>query len=271
MMSGAALVVMVAGAAAPAPASAQLGKLLKKALKEKVVQTVMDKAASAAGVQPDTAPAREVAPAGETGVLQAKTPMPGAHPGPNFSEYLLEMTPELLDRFEKGLAAESAVQQELNLKLGKVLSPAAYHECMQRVMSGPEAQKIYLVAGDLVQGEVSQEQMMKVSQELGRRFERLIEPKCGLDSQKGQQVRDQHAQRLEAAAPQASSLTRLQLSLMKERILPVCAAIETLAEVAGEARIPTASAAIYWVYTRGEVAALQPRCVKLAAALKTAL
>jgi hypothetical protein len=96
----------------------------------------------------------------------------------------------------------------------------------------------------------------------------LVEPKCGLDTQKADSVRTAHADRLAAAASAASGLTTLQLSLLKERIVPLCAAIETMAEVGGEARIPTESAAIYWVYTRGEVAALRPRCGKLAGALR---
>jgi hypothetical protein len=152
--------------------------------------------------------------------------------------------------------------------IGKVLAPEAYRECIQAVMRSPEAQKIYLEAGDLANGDTSYAHIQKASQEMARRVERIVEPRCGLDASKRRRLHDQHAPRLQAAAPEASGLKPLQLSLLKERIVPLCAAIEAVAMVAGEARLPTASDAIYWVYTRGEVEALQPRCARLAAALK---
>lgn len=258
MISCAALAGVLAVAAVPAPGSAQIGGLLKKVVKQKVTSTVVDRAANAAGVQPETASGAQAAP-GADGATRT---------GLQFSEYLLEMTPEVLSRVEKGLAAEQAVQREIDGLIGKVLGTDERERCVQAVMASPEGQNVYMQAGDLMPDNASQEQLQKASREIAKRFDKLIEPKCGLDTQRQQQVRDQHAERLAAAAPQASGLTELQLANLKERIVPLCSAIETLSVNGNEARVPTEAQAVFWVYTPAEVEALRPRCAALMTALR---
>jgi hypothetical protein len=106
-------------------------------------------------------------------------------------------------------------------------------------------------------------------------MEQVVEPKCGLEPRKAEEIRTQHADSMEAAAPAASGLTRLQLTIVKERILPLCAATQAVAAAASEVRVPAGAQhsanPIYYVYTPNEVNALQPRCAKLASALRTAL
>jgi hypothetical protein len=126
-------------------------------------------------------------------------------------------------------------------------------------------------ASDLINGDASQEQLRKASEELGRRMLELAQPKCGLDPMKAQQVREQHRQRLQDAAPNATGLSVLQLSILKERILPFCAAANALLKAAGESRLATGAEAIFWVYAESEVAALQPRCASLVPVLRTSL
>lgn len=247
-----ALVAMLVTAAAPAPAAAQIGGLIKRKLKEKVVQTVGGS---------DTA-----APAAETADRDARTGLP--RQGPRFTENVLEMTPELLDRFEKGLAAESAVRDEIDRALGKLLSPDDYHRCELAVARSPEGQKVYLGASDLLKEGATQEEMQKASEEIARRFDAIVRPKCGLNTRQADEVRTRHADRLDAAGPAAAGLTKLQLTLMKERIIPFCTAAGAPTVAAGEVRIPTSSAAISWVYSTAEMEALQPRCARLASALQ---
>jgi hypothetical protein len=263
-MPCAVVAAMLVAAAIPAPAHAQLGGLIKKKVKEKVAQTITRDSARTA--PPDTSAPDAAGKAARTGPPR---------PGPRFTEYVLEITPELLDRLEKGLAAEEVVRQEIERKIGKVLSRDEYKKCEAAVLRGPEGQKVYEQSRDLANGDTTYERIQKASQELARRMEQVVEPKCGLQPRKAEEIREQHADSVEAAAPAASGLTRLQLTIVKERILPLCAATQAVAAAASEVRVQAGAQGnanpIYYVYTPNEVNALQPRCAKLVSALRTAL
>lgn len=268
-MPCAVVAAMLVAAAIPAPVHAQLGRLIKKKVTEKVTEKVGQNAGrgdSARTAPPDTS---ATGAAGKA----ARTAPPS--PGPRFSEYMLEITPELLDRLEKGLAAEDVVRQEIERKIGKVLSHDEYRKCEAAVLRGPAGQKVYEQARDLATGDTTYEHIQKASQELARRMEQVVEPKCGLKPRKAEDIRTQHADSLEAAAPAASGLTRQQLTIVKERILPLCAATEAVAAASGEVRVPAATQdsgnPIHYVYTPNEVNALQPRCAKLTIALSNSL
>jgi histone H3/H4 len=255
MVSCAALAAVMATAAIPAPGSAQIDRLIKRAARERITQAVVDQAARALGVQPDAGRAEAAA-------------NPSAHSGPTFTEHVLEMSPEVLDRFEQGLAAEAAVRQEVDRLVGKVLPRDEYDRCHQEVMTSPDAQEVLTKTADLMPENPSQEAVRKASEELYRRFDALVEARCGLEPVKASEVRGRHAARLEAAAPDASGLTRLQLSHMKERIVPLCTAIQASALEAGAARLPTGMREVFWVYSELEVEALRTRCGMLLTALR---
>lgn len=252
VFSCAALALLLA-AAVPAEGNAQIGKLIKKAVKEKVTEAVLDRAASAAGVQADS---QSTSPA-----AQAPTA------GPKFTEHMLEMTPEVLDRVQLGLTAEMAVRQEMQRLIGKTLGGEEYDACRSAVIAGPEGQRVYMQAGDLVTGNSSQEAVMKASQELARRLDAIVVPKCGLSLQAAQEIRDRYAERLSAAAPQASGLATHQLYTLVERLVPLCKVIGTIAIVGEQARVPTELSSVFWVYSQREVQAAQPRCETLMVAL----
>lgn len=275
---GAAMAAMIVAMGSPSPAAAQLGGLKKK-LKAKLMEAVVEQATAAVSPKADTAvvypgagsEAMAVAHAGANPVVKKPVPGAPARPGPTFTDFLLEMTPELLDRFAKGLAAEQAVRQDIERIVGKQLPREQYDQCFQAVVASPEGQKLYMSASDLINGDASQEQLRAASQELARRFEVLSKPKCGLDPMKAQEVREAHRVRLQEAAPSATGLTVLQLSILKERILPFCAAVDALVKAAGEARLSAGAEAIFWVYGEAEAAALQPRCASLMPVLRTSL
>ena len=92
--------LLVAGLA-PAPAEAQLGKFIKRRLKQAIVQAVADTVI--ASVAPGSATA-EVASGGDA----PRAHKAGPASGPAFDEYLLEIEPDLLDRLERALTAEAA-------------------------------------------------------------------------------------------------------------------------------------------------------------------
>lgn len=232
-------------AVVPASASAQVGGFIKKKVKEKVVQGV---------AEPDTA---------------AASPVSQAAPSPVFNEHVLAITPELLDRLEKAMAAETATREENARRIGKVLGAEEYQGCSQRVAQSPKGQKtmegLLRVMGDETS---TQEELERAMEEIATRLEALTEPECGLEPNKAEDLRNELAPRVPAAAEEASGLNPLQLSILKERILPFCLAPEAVAAAAGERRIPGETSAVFYVYLPSEVEALQPRCGRLVEALE---
>lgn len=227
-------------AAAPTPASAQIGGLIKQKVKQKVAQTI------AGG---DTTSAAKQAA------------------GPTFSEVVLEITPALLDRLEKGLAAEETARQENSARIGKVLTPDDYEVCERTVITGPEGQKFSEQTIQMLDSAKTPEESQKILLERAAELKKLLEPKCGLEPSKAELLRAELARRPAAAAQAASGLTGAQLSILKERILPLCTMTQAAPASTDGVRIPTEYKAIFWVYTAGEVQALQPRCGKLVQAL----
>jgi len=239
-----ALVTGLAGVV-PASASAQVGGLIKKKVKEKVVQTG----------GPETAAASPAAPEA----------VPGS--GPVFNSYVLEITPELLDRLEKALAAEAATREENARRIGKVLPEEEYDRCEQDAIRSAEGQKMSEESVRLLEAAKTDEQVSQAMEEMGKRLEAFMEPRCGLEPSKAERLGSELAPRVDTAAEQASGLNDRQLSILKERILPLCTATQAAAGSEG-ARIPTEDSTIFYVYSPGEVEALRPRCGTLVKALQ---
>lgn len=119
------LAVLIAGAL-PAPAEAQLGKFIRKKLKEAVVQTVADTVVGA--VMPGGASSGPTA----GGTRRARSAAPA---GPSFSEDQLEITPDLLDRLERGLTAETAERNAIAESRKKITSPHLYERITGKGLS----------------------------------------------------------------------------------------------------------------------------------------
>lgn len=172
-----ATLVAILAALAPAPAEAQLGRFIKNKLKEKIAKAAVEAVvpadtpvtgAPAAGQGAAPGTAKKAAPG--RAVKGGEAPAPAS--GLTFSEYLPEMTPEVLDRLEKGLAAESAERQAVAKQLARVLSKDAYSDCMQKYVMSPEGQRVHKAIFPEGGG------MNKAAMEENVR---LIEKKCGPD------------------------------------------------------------------------------------------
>lgn len=231
--------------AVAAPASAQVGGVIKK-VRAKVAQTV-------AG--PDTASASRVPPGAK------------AAPGSEYNDHVLEMTPAVLDQLEKALAVQAAARADNDRQIGKVLSPDEYDQCKLQAIRTPAGQKLSQEMATLMDGTKTQQQMSQGMQDIAKRLDALTEAECGLEANKARQLRFSLDSRAAAAAQAASGLSDIQLSILKERILPLCTA--TAAAQNGPVRIPTEANNIFYVYSPVEVQALQPRCSKLVAALRS--
>ncbi len=254
---------LVLALALPAPASPQIGKWVKKAIKQKIA----DKVEQTVVGTDSTTTTTSTAPTGSrVGALPARK----AAPGPVFNEYTLEMTPEVLAKLEKGLAAEAADRKAAAQELAKILSHDDFEKCQIQMSRTPEGQKAYREFTAQLQGN-DQQAMAQASQTYAKRLDDLSRPKCGPGGTEAEDLRRDLHNRPEKTGLAASGLTEYQYSILKERIVPFCSLPQPPAPaVSGETRVPVEggySANIAFVYTAGEVAALQGRCAALMAEL----
>ncbi len=263
---------VVLALALPAPASPQFGKWVKKAIKQKIAdkveQTVLGPDSTAT-----TPPAAGAPAAGAPGAARTAPGVKKGAPvqaGPVFTEYTLEITPEVLAKLEKGLAAEAADRKAAAQELAKILPRDDYQKCQVQVSRTPEGQKAYREFTAQLQGN-DQQAMSQASQTYAKRLDDLSRPKCGPGGTEAEDQRRDLRWRPEKTGLAASGLTEYQYNILKERIVPFCALPQPPAPAAtGETRIPAAGAyspSIAFVYGAGEVATLRGRCGTLMAAL----
>ena len=231
-----AALALVIGTALPVPASPQVGGLIKKKVKQAIEQ---------ARVGTDTA----------TRATTATTASAARARGPSFDEATLEITPALLDQFEKGLAAEAVEQKAVDSQIAKFLPHDAFEKCEQSLMRTPEAQAAYREYTGMLKG-TDQEAMRKASEWYGQRRAEITRPKCGPSPSEAGIMKGDLLGGPEKVGQKAAGLTERQYAILKERMLPFCTA--AAASGPGELRIEGG-----YVYTTGEMEALRPRCAKL--------
>lgn len=230
-----AALALVIGSALPLPASPQVGGLIKKKLKQTIEQT---------RVGNDTATTASV--------TRAR--------GPTFDEVTLEITPPLLDRFEKGVTAEAAARKDVDRQVAKFLPTDAFEECQQSLMRTPEAQTAYREYAGMLKG-TDQEAMRKASEWYAQRLAEITRPKCGPSPSEAEIMKGDLLRGPEKVGQTTAGLTERQYAVLKERILPFCTAAG--ASGPGDLRIDGG-----YVYTTAEMEALRPRCAKLLPALR---
>ncbi|HSQ29716.1 MAG TPA: hypothetical protein VLN49_07700 [Gemmatimonadaceae bacterium] len=230
-----AALALVIGAALPVPASPQIGGLIKKKVKQTIEQT---------RVGTDTA---------------SKASAARAH-GPSFDEATLEITPALLDRFEKGVTAEAAERKEVERQIAKFLPRDAFEKCRQSLMRTPEAQAAYREYTGMLKG-TDQEAMRKASEWYGKRLSEITRPKCGPSPSEAEIMKGDLLGGPEKVGEKAAGLTERQYAVLKERVLPFCTAAASSGS--GELKVEGG-----FVYTTAEMEALRPRCATLLPALR---
>ncbi len=203
----------------PAPASAQIGGFLKNKLKQKV-----------------------------KGDSAAQQPSKSA-PGPVFDEYVLQLTPQSLDRLERAVAAEKAFRDSAKAAHARDRTEAQWDRCRMDVLRSPEALALSKNTPSDAAGFQQQQQQ----------FEALNQKKCGDKPEAYDPKKD--LKPAEVAAAKSVGMTPTQYAVMKERIGPFCAS--------PGARVPGATKEMFYVYAADEISTLQPRCSKLTALLAT--
>ncbi len=260
----------ILAAFAPAPASAQLGRFIKKKFQEKIAKTVVENVVGVdtpvtvtpGNAQPAPAGAQRGAPAvakkGAPG-RAVKGAEPVAAPAASvFDDRVLEMTPAVLDRLEKGLAAEAAERQANARVLARMRDKAGYDKCSREVAASPEGKRMMalLDAGD-----------MKAYQQAAVEVQKVQDAKCGPSPNSYRTVEDNLRNKPSKAGEDNSGFDYWQYSILKERALPFC----TMSTPAGggAVKIPV-RADVFLVYSPAEVDALKVRCARLLPALKSA-
>jgi hypothetical protein len=225
--------------------------------------------------------------------------------GPIYNEHVLVMSPEVLDRFARALAAEEAkrtevagilrarpVQREAEAAArgSRAQAQRKWVACVQQVHERPEfraqreaqqrsaaamAEQVRAGTMDAQAAARVGAQMSEAMMTLNREMNQAVETSCGPapeanPSSATETAPDPHqlAQQPAQAALQAGGFTRTQYAILKERIAPFCASPTTGSD--GGVRIPGSDNQFY-VYSPEEVEALRPRCETLMAALRGVL
>jgi len=194
------------------------------------------------------------------------TPRPtGAVPSPAFSESVLEITPTVLDRLAKALAAELAARKSASSAAAEPTptgqrTPKEYEECQQAMMRGPEYAQLAQEYGAAAQGKQKDAKAREAADELMAKLAALTEKTCGPDPAvaAGKQNLANRLREAEKAAAGAYGFTVRQFAVLKERVSPLCLSDPAPPSPDG-LRVKGYGSATF-VYTASEVAALRPRC-----------
>ena len=223
----------------PVPAQAQFGDMLKKAAKDKVKEKVTGGTES----KPEaTTPGAK----GSRSRSEPKSP---------YNSWVLEMTPEVLDRFAVAIVEENRVRDSLvALAKRKPEFERAHGECVQRISQDEKMQGYMARIGD---DKLTQAQKQKAMTDMHD----YMVTTCG-DQNRNPATEAEDALRsgafTAAAAKAGSFASRGQYGVVRERILPFCRSGVAAGE--GSAQVPGDGTNIFYVYSEAEVAALRPRC-----------
>lgn len=268
---GALAAVVLACAAAPAQAQfGGLGKRIKEKAAEKVAEKAVDKAVDralggkeaepgAAAAAPAATPAASVpgrAAAGRTAPAAAAEP---ARRSP-YGDYVLEMTPDVMDRFAAALAAERAARATIPARKREYeAATQKFGTCYYAALQSPAMEKVNARLAQA--GEKNDvDLLMKASEEQ----QEVIRSKCGESP-----TQPDYSRLALAAAVEAGKFDGRQYDILKERVAPFCRAGATLTPDGDGVRI--GGSRIAYVYSATEVQQLKARCGTLTEALNAVL
>ena len=197
---------------APVPAHAQLGKL-GDAVKKKAKQAVVGK----------------------------DDPKPAESSGASSSQ--VTITPEVLDRFAKGLSTETQ-QRSAYVK---------YDACKKSSATSPEYQQVMMAQGQAMSAKLKDNmtdaQKMAVingaALDMQKTQDAFLVKKCGAP------VKEVSGELIETAGVDASGFNSSQYGMLKERITAYCEAVAHGSDTPSNSRI---------VFTAAEMQTLKPRC-----------
>jgi hypothetical protein len=225
---------------APAPASAQLGRLVKKA-KE------------ATGIEKPAAATTDGSPAN------------GSQRGISVRS-ADQITKPVLVQFETALEAERILLAKQVAERKAMKTPEQYGQCYQTIlMDNAEGRKLMAQFEKDSEG-ASDQAVMRAAQKLQEGLQRLTLEVCGVNPDQLPPLNGSDALAgREKHAAEAGNLERRKYALLKERIIPLCA-LDAADVRDGDLSIPGDGA--NFVYLASEVALVRPRCGTLMPALQ---
>ncbi|HEX2165692.1 MAG TPA: hypothetical protein VHG09_00520 [Longimicrobiales bacterium] len=188
-----------------------------------------------------------------------------------YNEHVLEMTPEVVDRLGKALAAEDAKRREILRLAAAVRTPEAHEQCTMEVVMSPEGQSAMEEMNAKAMARVEKpgdRAAMDAHLKAQEAYMKLVRDRCGPDPDEFESERRDMQSRLPKMGEEAGGFTPTQYAVLKERITPLCAIAQTAGD--GEVRIPGDGRNIFWVYSAVEVETIVPRCAELSGLIAAA-
>lgn len=179
-----------------------------------------------------------------------------------YNEHVLEMTPEILDRLARALAAEEADGSEVARIAASVRTPEAYQTCLMQAVTSSEGQA--LNAASMAKAEAYLENTADQAAAAAHReaqaaVVQYMADTCGPDPDQFHATELPKLQtRPATTGRETGEFTATQYAILKERVVPLCGL--ALATPGDEVRIPGEGNNIFWVYSPAEVESLLPRC-----------
>jgi hypothetical protein len=196
---------------------------------------------------------------------EAAKPDEAAKPGVKYNEYVLEMTPEVVDRFASAMVAEETDRAAVAQIAAGMKTPEAYQSCMMEAMMSDEGQRVLeemTAKGEAYSKNPSDKAAEQAYRKAQDAMTKFMTDTCGVDPDTFTNRELPELQKRPAqAGMEAGGFTATQYAFLKERVPPLCAIASTSPE--GEVRIPGDGKNIFWVYSEVEVQTIVPRCAEL--------
>jgi len=238
---------LAAALLSPSGADAQIGSLTKKAKKQ---------AEAAVGITDSSADKSKQS--GAAGATASSASGASSSTKSPYNDYVLELNGEVLDRFQKSLAAASSSRAEL---MKDVPTPQARQACLSKPPAPEE--KAQLDSGLAAMDK--QQNLPEYQRHMNKMLE-LQAKRCGKDPNDSELQKALYEQP-KSAALKAGGFTEGQYAMIKERVHPFCA----LPPDKNGPKVQGSGSSLFYVYSDVEVQALRARCDKLVPALKAEL
>jgi hypothetical protein len=174
---------------------------------------------------------------------------------------VLELTPEVLDRFGRALAAYETHLDSIARALAGLKGPEEYMQCQLDWFNSDAGQAMF---AKLTAASESGDYARITA--AGEENRASLARACGPDAQQRDEMEMEASNGAEAAALAAGGFEMREFAVIQERVVPFCRAAAQTG--GGDVRIAGEGRNVFWVYTATEAAALNGRCAALLAGLE---
>ncbi len=192
-----------------------------------------------------------------------------AETGPKFTESVLEMTPETIERFAKALALEESSRKAIAAKANAPLPKGTktreeYQQCQMELYTSPEFQQLMQDMTAALSGMGKDPAgAQRAAQDMQTKMDAEMEKKCGPDPDKTYRKPDvgSEIRKAQSEAARSTGFTDRQYAIIKERVTPLC--LSDPAPAGPDGLKIRGEGSVFFVYTAAEVETVRPRCEAL--------